>query len=140
MKDQCQTAEDECTELNLKIQGLEDTISNLNDCLSDLQAQVHEPKRKKANHIPEAEDPPSTSLTRNSFIDTLASMASGFIQLPIYDFSEYFSWICDRGTVQSIQRTVYFVDKQMCSSSSLIGSSLVHGLLPPIPKDCDADV
>jgi hypothetical protein len=78
----------------------------------------------------------SASITNNSFVDGLAGAPSSYINL-LKTAEDFFTWICFGGTSQSIQKTVHFVNNTTCSTLSLLGTSWVHGLLPPILKPCD---
>jgi hypothetical protein len=136
-KDQCQSLEDECAELNTKIQTLQDNVSSLEAQVAALKAQAPEPKRKKTHHSYSISHTSQTVATGNAFVDALASDSNNFVQLPVCHISQLFNWICLQGTKKSIQKTIYFLDKTTCSTSSMLGTSWVHGLLPLYPKTCD---
>jgi hypothetical protein len=133
-RDQCQVTEEECTGLTSKVQTLEESVASLTGQLSVLKQQTPEPKWKKTHH---SSSSPALVSTNNSFIDALARSNSSFIYLPVAHAHEFFSWVCFGGDSSSIQKGVYFLDKHTCSTSSLLGTSWTHGLLPPYPKPCE---
>jgi predicted nucleic acid-binding Zn-ribbon protein len=145
IKNQCQAAEHECTELNSKVLQLEGTVESLSAQISSLKSHGSEPKRKKTFHSSSSPASSSTSFsalstlssavsTSNVVADIVATKASSYIHLPVNHIHELFTWVCLHSTTQSIQKTIHFINPTLCSTSSMLGASWVHRLIPPFPN------